>query len=122
MNLYVPATLLAGTSFKSAAAEMQAAANRLGVGISADFNEVKMSAAPGGSAEWLEINAFARRLKPRPHYNGAHSNSEPSEEDRSLVFSAYAKQREAATIASREFLEATKPDNLQKTSQQGERT
>lgn len=77
--------LNAGITFETAAQQMQALAQRMDVCVKASFNEVVMVATPGGHATWLATNALARRLKPRPHFNGSWSHHEPTPEDIDLV-------------------------------------
>jgi hypothetical protein len=56
MNMYVTVEILGGTDIKEAAAEACALANRIGVGVQFDFNEVSCHARPGGDREALERN------------------------------------------------------------------
>lgn len=104
-SLTIPGSVSAGTSFASAAAEMQAAADRLGVSIKVQFNEVEMIAVPGGSAEWLESGALARRLNPQPYWNGFYSHTAPSVSDRAAVAEFNAKCEEER--AKRRILSAS---------------
>lgn len=59
MVLSLKVEVMAGTTIESAVSEMETLANRIGIMIEADFNDVRLMMPPNGDAETLEEGYYA---------------------------------------------------------------
>lgn len=67
-DLCLTVQILAGTSVAKAAEQMQRLADWTGVDVSADFNEVKLTALVGGTGSYLEARYhIAAAIKTPPY-------------------------------------------------------
>jgi hypothetical protein len=71
-RLYVEVEVLGGTDIKVAASEACALANRIGIGVRFEFNEVSCHASPGGEPEALVSN-FHEALNSKGRFKMAFS-------------------------------------------------
>ena len=74
--LHIEASALGGESVETTAREMQRLADQLNVCVELKFNDVRLHALPGGSADWLVKN-WARETHAKSMFPSAWSHQEP---------------------------------------------